>query len=199
MSVVDFKPRSAPPAQDNPSLGERLRERRKALGMTQQQVADAASLTIGFISQVERGLSTPSLASLYNLAQALGASVDSFVSHTPTHRHSLVTHSGERQTYRASDVACFYEFLERGFPDALLNACISHVPPGHASETMSHDGEEFVYLVSGRMRYEVDGEGHELGPGDTLHFDSRRPHRGTNIGGTEAVELWVGTMRIFPE
>lgn len=199
VSVVDFKLRDISPAQDNPSLGERLRDRRKALGMTQQQVADAASLTVGFISQVERGLSTPSLASLYNLAGALQASVDTFVSRAPGGGNSLVTHSGERQTYRAPGIARSYEFLERGFPDALLNACLSHVPPGHASETMSHEGEEFVYLVSGRMRYEVDGEGYELGPGDTLHFDSRRPHRGTNIGTTEAVELWVGTMRIFPQ
>lgn len=200
MSVVDFKPRpAARQVEDSPSLGERLRQRRKALGKTQQQVADAASLTVGFISQVERGLSTPSLSSLYNLAKALEANVDFFVSHTPAQRHSLVTHSGERQTYRVPGIARSYEFFERGFPDALLNACLSHVPPGHASETMSHEGEEFVYLVSGRMLYEVDGAGYELGPGDTLHFDSRRPHRGTNIGKTEAVELWVGTMRIFPE
>jgi transcriptional regulator with XRE-family HTH domain len=190
---------AAPPVTDDASLGERLRLRRKALGKTQQQVADEASLTIGFISQVERGLSSPSLASLANLAKALQTTVDFFVTNTPVHRHSIVTHSGERRTYRAPGLARSYEFFERGFADATLNACLSHVPPGHASETFSHEGEEFVYLVAGRMLYEVDGISYELGAGDTLHFDSRRPHRGTNIGTTEAVELWVGTMRIFPE
>jgi transcriptional regulator with XRE-family HTH domain len=187
------------PQPIDPSLGARLRERRKQLGKTQQQVADDAQLTIGFISQIERGISTPSLASLYNLAKALETTVDSFVSTAPARKHSVVSHSGQRQTYKVGGTSRYYEFLERGFADAQLNACISHVPPGHASEVMRHEGEEFVYLVSGHMLYEVDGVRYDLGPGDTLHFDSRKPHQGTNVGSDIAVELWVGTMKLFPE
>jgi transcriptional regulator with XRE-family HTH domain len=181
------------------NLGARLRARRKAIGKTMQQVADEASLTIGFISQIERGISTPSLASLYNVAKALDASVDMFVSQAPRRSHSVVTHAGERPTFKVDGTSRFYEFLERGFPEAKLNACLSHVPPGHASETMSHEGEDFVYLVAGTMLYEVDGIGYDLKAGDTLHFDSRKPHRGTNTGPDTAIELWVGTMRLFPE
>ena len=64
---------------------------------------------------------------------------------------------------------------------------------------MRHEGEEFVYLVSGEMLYEVDGVKYDLKAGDTLHFDSRKPHQGTNVGRDTAIELWVGTMRLFPE
>lgn len=181
------------------TLGARLRARRKAIGKTMQQVADEASLTIGFISQIERGISSPSLASLYNVAKALDASVDMFVTQAPERSRSMVTHAGQRPTFKMDGTARYYEFLERGFPEAKLNACLSHVPPGHASETMSHEGEDFVYLVAGTMLYEVDGVPYELHAGDTLHFDSRKPHRGTNIGTETALELWVGTMRLFPE
>jgi transcriptional regulator with XRE-family HTH domain len=181
------------------SLGARLRARRKAIGKTMRQVADEASLTVGFISQIERGISTPSLASLYNVAKALDASVDMFVSRKPERTHSVVTHAGTRQTYKIDGTSRYYEFLERGFPEAKLNACLSHVPPGHASEMMSHEGEDFVYLVAGEMLYEVDGVGYALKAGDTLHFDSRKPHRGTNTCTDTAIELWVGTMRLFPE
>ena len=181
------------------SLGARLRARRKAIGKTMQQVADEASLTIGFISQIERGISTPSLASLYNVAKALDASVDMFVSQAPRRSHSVVTHAGQRPTFKVDGTSRYYEFLERGFADAKLNACLSHVPPGHASEMMSHEGEDFVYLVAGTMLYEVDGTAYELRAGDTLHFDSHKPHRGTNTGTETAIELWVGTMRLFPE
>ncbi|HZY48686.1 MAG TPA: cupin domain-containing protein [Devosia sp.] len=181
------------------TLGARIRARRKALGKTMQQVADDANLTIGFISQIERGISTPSLSSLYNVAKALDASVDMFVSQ-PTRAHSVVTHAGKRPLVEAgAGQTRFYEFLERGFPDAKLNACITHVLPGHASELMTHDGEDFIYLVAGKMLYEVDGETYELGAGDTLHFDSQKPHRRTNIGSEIAIELWVGTMQLFPE
>ena len=195
----DIREMSENLATEGESLGARLRARRKAIGKTMQQVADEASLTIGFISQIERGISTPSLASLYNVAKALDASVDMFVSQAPRRSHSVVTHSGQRPTFKVDGTSRYYEFLERGFPEATLNACLSHVPPGHASETMSHEGEDFVYLVAGTMLYEVDGIPYELGAGDTLHFDSRKPHRGTNTGKDTAIELWVGTMRLFPE
>lgn len=181
------------------ALGARLRARRKALGKTMQQVADDASLTIGFISQIERGLSTPSLSSLCNVAKALDASVDMFVSQ-PTHSHSVATHAGKRPLVEAGDGNTrFYEFLERGFPEAKLNACLTHVLPGHASEMMTHEGEDFIYLVSGHMLYEVDGMTYELRAGGTLHFDAHKPHRRTNIGADTAIELWVGTMQLFAE
>ena len=199
MHADDIREMSEHFVTDGENLGARLRARRKSIGKTMQQVADEASLTIGFISQIERGISTPSLASLYNVAKALDASVDMFVSRVPQRQHSVVTHAGERQTYKIDGTSRFYEFLERGFPEAKLNACLSHVPPGHESEMMSHEGEDFVYLVSGEMLYEVDGVSYTLASGDTLHFDSRKPHRGTNIGTATAIELWVGTMRLFPE
>ena len=199
MHADDIREMSENFVTEGESLGARLRARRKAIGKTMQQVADEASLTIGFISQIERGISTPSLASLYNVATALDASVDMFVSRKPERTHSVVSHAGRRQTYKIDGTSRFYEFLERGFPDAKLNACLSHVPPGHASEMMSHEGEDFVYLVAGEMLYEVDGVAYDLKAGDTLHFDSRKPHRGTNIGAETAIELWVGTMRLFPE
>ena len=199
MHADDIREMSENFVTEGESLGARLRARRKAIGKTMQQVADEASLTIGFISQIERGISTPSLASLYNVAKALDASVDMFVSRKPERTHSVVTHAGARQTYKIDGTSRFYEFLERGFPDAKLNACLSHVPPGHASEMMSHEGEDFVYLVAGEMLYEVDGVAYDLKAGDTLHFDSRKPHRGTNTGAVTAIELWVGTMRLFPE
>jgi transcriptional regulator with XRE-family HTH domain len=199
MHADDIREMSENFVTEGESLGARLRARRKAIGKTMQQVADEASLTIGFISQIERGISTPSLASLYNVAKALDATVDMFVSRKPERTHSVVTHAGTRQTYKIDGTSRFYEFLERGFPEAKLNACLSHVPPGHASEMMSHEGEDFVYLVAGLMLYEVDGVQYELKAGDTLHFDSRKPHRGTNIGAQTAIELWVGTMRLFPE
>lgn len=201
MSPAKPVPIDAPPTEFtvDATLGERLRARRKAIGKTLQQVADESALTVGFISQIERGISTPSLASLYNVAKALDANVDMFVSQVPPRTHSVVSHSGQRPTYKVGGTERFYEFLERGFPEAKLNACLSHVPPGHVSEIMSHEGEDFVYLVAGSMRYEVDGEVYLLTAGDTLHFNARRQHRCENTGTETAIELWVGTMRLFPE
>ncbi|MEK1950112.1 MAG: cupin domain-containing protein [Ensifer adhaerens] len=190
------------PLTDMPAaatIGQMLRARRKEIGKTMKQVAREAGLTEGFISQIERGISTPSLISLYNVANALGTSVDTFLSQPPQHAHSIVSHAGERRGYNVETKERVYELLERGFPGAQLNGCITHMPAGYASELTSHDGEDFLYLIEGEMLYEIDGKEYVLKAGDTLHFPSSLPHRARNIGAGPARELWVGTTRIIAE
>lgn len=182
-----------------PSLGQRLRTRRKQLGRTMQELANASGLTVGFISQIERDISRPSLVSLYAVAHALDTSVDQFVSEAPRRDHRMTSQSTDRAKFKLGSTEPLYEFLEPGFDDAKLNAVITHVPPGFASEVMRHEGEDFVYLISGEMLYVVDGVDYPLKAGDTLHFASHLPHAGRNPGTEVAVELWVGTMRVFAE
>lgn len=181
------------------SLGMRLRTRRRELGRTMQELATASGLTVGFISQIERDISRPSLASLYAVARALETSVDQFLSEAPTRQRQKASHSTNRAKFSLGQTEPVYEFLEPGFADASLNACITHVPPGFASETMRHEGEDFVYLIAGTMLYEVDGVEYALSAGDTLHFASHLPHKSRNPGTDVAIELWVGTMRLFSE
>ena len=184
---------------DDTSLGARLRRRRKELGRTMQDIATTSGLTVGFISQIERDISRPSLSSLYAVAKALDTNVDQFVSQAPRRDHLVTTRSDSRTKFSLGATDPVYEFLEPGFAEAKLNACITHVPPGFASEVMRHEGEDFVYLIAGSMIYVVDGVEYPLQAGDTLHFASTVPHASRNAGETVAVELWVGTMRLFSE
>ena len=190
---------SLPETSTPASLGQMLRARRKEIGKTMKDVAREAGLTEGFISQIERGISTPSLISLYNVANALGTSVDTFLSQPPQHGHSMVSHAGERPGYNVETKERVYELIERGFPGAALNGCITHMPKGYASELTSHEGEDFLYLIEGEMLYEIDGKEYLLKAGDTLHFPASLPHRARNVGAGPARELWVGTTRIIKE
>lgn len=186
-------------AKGTASLGARLHQRRRELGRTMRDVARRSGLTVGFISQIERDISRPSLSSLYAIAQALDTSVDHFVSQTPEREHRQVSRHTNRPRFSLGSTTPVYEFLEPGFDEAKLNACITHVPPGFASEVMRHEGEDFVYLIAGSMIYTVDGFEHHLDAGDTLHFRSTLPHASRNPGETIATELWVGTMRLFAD
>jgi transcriptional regulator with XRE-family HTH domain len=187
------------PATTAPTLGNRLRARRRELGLTIASVAQASGLTVGFISQIERDISRPSLVSLYAVARALDTGVDQFLSEAPPRQHQMVSHSTKRAKFSLGATAPSYEFLEPGFADAALNACITHIPPGFASEIMRHEGEDFVYLISGTMLYLVDGVEYPLEAGGTLHFASSLPHMSRNPGQDTAIELWVGTMKVFSE
>lgn len=176
-------------------LGRELRRRRRLLDKTMQDVAQEAGLSVGFISQLERGLSSPSLASLSNIAKVLNASIEDFIaSPEPS---SAVSRQSERVTYSVGAGGRAYEHIGRGFDGALLNACIVHIPVGYEGQRVAHEGEEFIYVLKGELLYEVDGEKFVLGPNDTLHFQSGQPHQTRNIGSEPAVELWVGTMRLF--
>lgn len=181
------------------SLGRALRQRRKEIGKTMRQVAREAGLSEGFVSQVERGLSTPSLISLCNLASSLEASVEAFLPQAPQRSHSVVSHASERHNYSLEAEERVYQLLQRGFPGALLNSCITHMPPGYVSDVTRHEGEDFLYVIEGEMLYEVGDRKYQLTAGDTLHFPASLPHRARNVGQGEARELWVGTTRIIPE
>jgi len=180
-------------------MGHALRLRRKEIGKTMRQVAEEAGLSEGFISQIERGLSTPSLISLYILASTLETSVESFLPQVPQRDHSMVSHAAERPGYSLDKEERVYQILQRGFPDARLNSCITHMPPGYVSDLTCHEGEDFLYLIEGEMLYEIGGREYRLSGGDTLHFLASLPHRARNVGSGAARELWVGTTRIIPD
>ena len=178
------------------ALGQKIRKRRRAIDMTLQQVSERVGLSIGFLSQIERGTSTPSLASLCNIAGVLGVSVDAFVA-SPV-RHDPVSRHGERQTFSLGDARRTYELLGREFPGANLHPSLVRRPPGHVSEIMRNEGEDFVYVLEGSMLLEVAGERHILNSGDSMHFQSHLPHRSTTLGSDPTLELWVRTQPFFP-
>lgn len=178
------------------TLGKKIRKHRRAIDMTLQQVSERVGLSIGFLSQVERGLSTPSLASLCNIAEALGTSIDNFVN--APRQSSAVSRQGKRETFTLGDIRRTYELLGQGFPGAKLHPSLVRRPPGHMSEIMHNEGEDFIYVLEGSVLLEVDGESHILNKGDSIHFQSHLPHRSATLGNETTLELWVRTQPFFP-
>lgn len=179
--------------RDDPlQLGKAIRRRRKALGMTLVQVAEEAGLTTGFISQVERGISSPSLSSLMAIAATLQSSVEEFLSVDNGYRAFIP--KDQRQTYALGVKGRSYEKLGPGFPGALCYPSIIHRPPGHVSEQMCHPGEVFCYLMSGTLDYYLGDEIHQMQAGDTIHHDTSTPHHSIVTSEEESVELWISTM-----
>lgn len=179
------------------TLGQRLRRRRKALGMSLQQVAEGAGLTAGFLSLVERDLATPSIASVGGIAAVLGAKIGEFLDRAPA--PAMLTRAEARQEYAIASGGLSYERLSNAFPGSVLRSVVIHEPPGHRSEPVAHAGEELIYVLSGELTVEIEGEVTVLAPGDSIHFSSARVHAAWNAGSTVAQALWCGTMDIFGE
>ena len=155
-------------------LGARLRDRRQALGLTLKEVGDQAGLSVGFISQIERGITIPSLTSLINVCRVLKSDVGDFLKQPRGDKP--VTRHGERPVYALGDNAINYERLSAAFPGNVLRSVIFHEPPGFRSEPMAHEGEEMFFILEGALTIEIDGERTILEAGDSVHFPSTRTH-----------------------
>ena len=179
-------------------LGERLRQRRKALKLTLQEVADKAGFSVGFISQIERGITVPSLVSLVSVCRVLKVDVGSFFKQPRS--EAPVTRRETRPVYGLGAITgrdVTYERLSAAFPGNVLRSTIMHEPPGYRSEAMVHEGEEIFYIVKGSLTLELDGQVLILEEGDTAHFPSSRRHATWNHTDQPTTVFHTCTMDVF--
>lgn len=181
----------APPPEQ--TLGQKIRQRRKVVGKTLHDMAKETGLSIAFHSQVERDISSPSLASLKAIADALG--VETFI-RTPELAGPVSRHQ-TRISYSTGANGPSYERLSDDFVGSILNSVIITLPVGYRAQEAVHEGEELMYVLSGQILCTVNGEERVIEAGDSVHFASGLPHRTENLADTPACVLWVGTLRIF--
>lgn len=177
------------------TLGARLRERRLALSLTLKEVAEGAGLSVGFISQIERDITAPSLSSLVAVARILGSDVSQFL--TQPAGEARLTRHDEREVYTTGKRAMSYERLSAAFPGNVLRSVIIHEAPGHRSEAIAHDGEEIFFILSGAVTVEVEGEAMVLEAGDSIHFPSTLKHSTWNHTNAPTTILHTCTMDVF--
>lgn len=183
--------------ESEPDLGEMLRGCRKEAKLTMQFVADNAGLSVGFISQVERGLTVPSLSSLRSIAGVLGKPMSHFLEQPDSDRET--TREKDRVNYSVGKGALSYERISAKFPGSTIRSVIVHEPPGYRNEPISHAGEELFYMLKGEITVEVEGKRNILRAGDSMHFDSHKTHSTWNHTSETASMLWCGTMDVFDE
>jgi transcriptional regulator with XRE-family HTH domain len=183
------------PNMANGSLSTMIRSQRRRLGFTQGQVAAKAGLSTAFLSQVERGHATPSLASIVAIAAALGKSPGYFLKQPISSEPQTL--ADKRGRFLIAAGGGEYERLSASFPGSVLNAIIIHVPPKYAGETQSHDGEELFYVIKGSIECTVDKRNYSLKEGDSIHYAATKPHSYGNKSSSGSVVLWTGTLGLF--
>jgi transcriptional regulator with XRE-family HTH domain len=172
-------------------IGERLRARRQERGLTISEVAERAALTPGFISQLERDLTSASLSSLYRICAVLDIRVGNLIDDVPSGR--LIRR--EEQARRSLAMGDAEHLLLSSREERRFHVTESHIPPlGSAGEqlyTLPAD-VELVYVLSGSLELRVGDETHLLEEGDTFTYSPRDPHTWRNPSETEdAVVLWT--------
>jgi transcriptional regulator with XRE-family HTH domain len=181
--------------EGHPKVGALIRARRRQQHMTLMELGEAAEVSVGYLSQVERDHATPSLGTLAQIAKALDVSIDYFVAAPTT--HNALTREGERNRFSLDGSSIIYERLGADFPGNQLSSFLMTVPPGYRSETVAHEGEEILFVLDGAITQMLDGEEMVMNAGDSLHFRGNRPHSWSNHTDKPARLLWTGTLALF--
>jgi transcriptional regulator with XRE-family HTH domain len=184
------------PAADQ-ELGQRIRDLRQAKGLILRAVADEAGVSESFLSQVERGIANPSVASLRRIAEALGEPVMSFF--VGDESAGVVVRAGERRRM-AHPRGAYEDYLLTPPTARKLQIIQSVIGPGKDSgrEPYTHPGdEECVVILEGSLEVTVGADTHRLERGDSLLIDPRREHSFRNVTDVPTVVLWVVTPSIY--
>lgn len=178
------------------SIGSKIRALRQRLRLTLDEAAAAAGISKPFLSQVERGHATPSFTSLAGIAKALGVTMQYFVE-TPTEAKSICR-SDALQYFSFVKSADSFARLSNLMEGRKLDAILVRLPVGGvASEIVSQAGEEFVYLIAGKIALTLEDQTFMLNAGDTAHYEATGRHAWRNSGTLEAVLIWIGTPRLL--
>ena len=188
---------SPTPASTELQLGPRIRALRQARGYTLRDLAERAGVTESFLSQVEREVTSPSIASVQRIARALDLAIaELFLEEAPLGR---VVRQAERRRIAYPGLGAVDEFLTSGL-DGRLQVILSTIDPGGGTgdEPYAHDSdEEVVIVLEGRLELWVGDEHHVLEAGDSVTYSPRLKHRNRNIGETTAIVLFCLTPPSF--
>ncbi|AVX03689.1 hypothetical protein MXMO3_01158 [Maritalea myrionectae] len=165
--------------------------------LTLTQLGERAGVSAGYLSQVERENAVPSLATLGQIALALGLEIEHFVSMPKA--TNAITRKSTRPKFHIGDSSVVYEKLAVEHPANELSSLILTIPPGYQSEVASHEGEEIIYMLEGRIEQTVADACYELGVGDSLHYRGGLPHSWSNPFDETAKIIWTGTLTLFRE
>ena len=179
-----FEPTSNPEIAD---LGEKLRELRARSGWTLDELARQTSLSKSYLSRLEDGDRQPSLAALLSISRAFGVSLAALFEGEPSRRDDVVTWA--EQTRPQPGNGLVYRALSSAARPVSMQPVRVTVPFARTgTERYQHDGEEWLYVLSGTLQLTLTNDTFTLSPGDAAHFDAREPHRLTAMGGAD-VEL----------
>jgi transcriptional regulator with XRE-family HTH domain len=186
--------RTAGPTANEPDLGMTIRRLRESRQLSLKEVATRSGLTQSFLSQVERNLTSPSVASLRKVAQALGVSLAALFQGPTTPEDHVVRRSERRQLVHPRRQ--WRDYLLTPNLTGKLQVILSVIEPdgGSGDEPYAHDSdEECVVILRGRLEFWVGSDWYLLEEGDSIVFESRIPHRNRNPGPDQAEVLWITT------
>ncbi|MBO7631255.1 MAG: cupin domain-containing protein [Lachnospiraceae bacterium] len=175
-------------------IGYKLKQMRMRQNLTLEELASRCELTKGFLSQVERNLTSPSIVTLNDILEALGSSLGEFFGEEEQEKIVFKKTDffvDEREDYTVHWIVPNTQKNE-------MEPILMEIPPKSRSFVVNpHNGEEFGYVLDGVVSLEIGGKVNAVRKGETFYLKGKEDHFLLNKGNKKAMVLWVSTPPIF--
>jgi transcriptional regulator with XRE-family HTH domain len=173
---------------DERTIGSTIRQLRTAAGLTLTALAKKAELTKSTLSKIENGQVSSPIATLMRLADALGVPLAEFFAEPQADPVYILTRKGKGRIISkdGSRFGYAYEGLALDMRHKSAEPFVLTIRPEDGVGEFKHGGEEFIYMLSGRLRFTLGKEEITLGPGDSIYFDPRQVHTTKALGKSPA-------------
>lgn len=182
-------------------IGKKIKDLRTEKGLTLRELGKLTDLSTGFLSQLERGLTTIAVDSLESIAKALDVNL-SFFFRAPRKRESCILRSYEREIFNKNKLGVIDYILSSDLTDKNFLPRLIEVLPSRSNEEVEiyhHQGEEFIYVLEGILTLYIDEQRNDLYPGDSAHINSNIGHNWANYSNKIVKLLAVHTPNRFKE
>ena len=176
-------------------IGEKLRKLRMSNSLTQEELASRADLTKGYISQLENDATSPSISTLKDLLDVLGVSMSEFFAEKLPQQ---VVFGADSRVVASDEQGMRVELLVPGAQNRTMDPALVTLQPGEAmAEQPFHEGEEFGFVLAGRVDLSLDDRVYKVRKDECFYFPSDHRHRVSNPGKSVAKILWVVSPPTF--
>ncbi len=177
-------------------IGAKIKELRVQKSLTQEELADRCELSKGFISQLERDLTSPSIATLVDILQCLGTNLEEFFSKTASEQvvYSRTDYFEKIDTELKNKIEWIIPNAQKNMMEPIL---LTLEPDGSTYPDNPHEGEEFGYILSGAISIHLGNKTYKAKKGESFYFTPNKKHFISASGKSGASLLWVSTPPSF--
>lgn len=176
------------------NIGSKIRELRHQCGLTQEELADRCELTKGYISQLENDLTSPSIATLLDILAAVGSNVNEFFSETVEEK---VVFGNEDYIEKITEDSKLLWLVPNSQKNEMEPIILELNPKCSTDKDMAHEGEEFGYILEGKVSVHVGSKAYTVSAGGSFYFQSGKQHYIENISEVMAKILWISSPPNF--
>lgn len=176
-------------------LGERVRRKREVLQLKLSDVAQKVGISSSALSQIEKAKAFPSILTLKNIADCLHTTVGELIGENETLSKQPLVKNAEKKFVKANDSGTRLHLISHHDPLKQMETYLLEFAPGSNSTGImsSHPGQEFCYVIEGKLEFIIEGKPYMLETDDSFYFNSNIAHHAKNISTGQTRVIWVVT------